>query len=326
MIKSETVLVKDKRGIPSIMERFGKCLHREVDPTIKGDAVHPMFIIRGEEVDAIYLPKYLSSMFDGIPYSLPMQTPATSINIDEVIECHKLKGDGWHTLTAVEWKFIEDYNNLCKKEPHGNTRHGNFHGDIAENGIKSSVHSELTLTGSGPDTWYTGHTKEGIADFVGNVWKLVTGLRMSRGVYQYIKDNDAAASDCDLSQNSTEWENVIIDGKPLKAEFNDELHIKATDAKPSNSYGGYAWKDVHIDVEDIPDFVKAIGILPAKHEDNIALCYIDTEESEVIPIRGGSCDTASSAGSSALLLYHLRSSAYWNVGFFSAYYEKNPVS
>lgn len=322
MIKSTTVLVKDKRGIPCIMERYEKCLHRDVDPTVTGDAVHPMFIIRGKEVDAIYLPKYISSMVDGIPYSLPLQTPATGLNFDEVIECHKLKGDGWHAMTAVEWKFIEDIINLSGKEPHGNTRFGRYHADESENGIPSASCREVTLTGSGPDTWYTGHSKDGIADFVGNVWKIVTGMRMVDGKIQYIKNNDAAAPDCDMSEDSMEWVDVLIDGKPLKASFTDgKICFVATDDETVEDYDSSRWKDVGINVGNIPDYVKALGIFPAKQADNDAIVYVDTEEGEKVPIRGGGYSSASFAGSSALYLYYLRSHASGGIGFFSAYYE-----
>ena len=39
MIKSELVIVRDKNNNPNIMRRYEKCLHREVDPSIEGDAV-----------------------------------------------------------------------------------------------------------------------------------------------------------------------------------------------------------------------------------------------------------------------------------------------
>ncbi len=322
MIKSKTVLVKDKRGIPCIMERVEKCLHRDVDPTVTGDAIHPMFIIRDKVVDAIYLPKYISSMVDGIPYSLPLQTPATGLNFDEVIECHRLKGDGWHTMTAVEWKFIEDCINLSGKEPHGNTHFGRYHANESEKGIPSAKYREITLTGSGPDTWYTGHSKDGIADFVGDVWKIVTGMRMVDGKIQYIKNNDAAAPDCDMSENSAEWADVLIDGKPLKASFaDDEVCFVATDDETVGDYGGSRWKDVEINIENIPDYVKALGIFPAKQADNDAIVYVDTEEGERVPLRGGSYHSTSHGGSSALGLNGLRSHAYGCFGFFSAYYE-----
>lgn len=326
MIKSELVIVRDSRNNPSIMRRYEKCLHREVDPSVTGDAVHPMFIIRGKEVDAIYLPEYLSSMFDGIPYSLPMQTPATSMDFDSVVECHREKGDGWHCMTAVEWKFLEDLARLRESagaEPlRGNTSFGCSHAVPGEHGIHPNGRNTITLTGSGPESWFLLDNKEGIADFVGNVWKVLAGIRLVNGRYQYIKDNDAAAPDCDLSRNSKEWADVLIDGKPLKASVDSgEITILATDEETEKGYDGDRWENIQIDLDPIPDFVKAIGIIPAEHEGNKAYFYVDTEEDECVPIRGGSCSYTSYAGASALYLNYLRSNVNGGIGFFSAYYD-----
>lgn len=326
MIKSELVIVRDKNNNPNIMRRYEKCLHREVDPSIEGDAVHPMFIIRGKEVDAIYLPEYLSCMIDGIPYSLPMQPPATMMDFDSVVECHRRKGDGWHCMTAVEWQFIADLIRLREsagaESMRGNTSFGCSHLAMGEKGIHPEGRNTITLTGSGPESWFLYDNKEGIADFVGNVWKYIAGIRLVNGRYQYIKDNDAAAPDCDLSMDSKEWLDVLIDGKPLKVSVeDDEVTILATNEETGKEYGGDEWQNVGIDIDPIPDFVKALGIIPARHEGNREYFYADAEESECVPLRGGSYYNTSGGGSSALSLGGLRSNVYGNVGFFSAYYK-----
>lgn len=326
MIKSELVIVRDKNNNPNIMRRYEKCLHREVDPSIEGDAVHPMFIIREKEVDAIYLPEYLSCMIDGIPYSLPMQAPATMMDFDSVVECHRRKGDGWHCMTAVEWQFIADLIRLRESAGaemlRGNTYFGCSHVMPMEHGINKSENSAITLTGSGPESWFLYDNKEGIADFVGNVWKRIAGIRLVNGRYQYIKDNDAAAPDCDLSMDSKEWLDVLIDGKPLKVSVEDgEITILATNEETGKEYGGDEWQNVGIDIDPIPDFVKALGIIPARHEGNREYFYADAEESECVPIRGGCCCSTSHGGSSALDLGFLRSHVNGGVGFFSAYYK-----
>ena len=84
MIKSELVIVRDKNNNPNIMRRYEKCLHREVDPSIEGDAVHPMFIIRGKEVDAIYLPEYLSCIKDSASLEATAAENARLKAIDEI--------------------------------------------------------------------------------------------------------------------------------------------------------------------------------------------------------------------------------------------------
>jgi len=326
MIKSELVIVRDEKNNPSIMRRYEKCLHREVDPSVTGDAVHPMFIVRGKELDAIYLPEYLSSIFNGIPYSLPMQTPATMMDFDSVVECHRKKGDGWHCMTAVEWKFLADLARLREsaggEKLRGNTSFGSSHTVPGEKGIHPNVRGSITLTGSGPESWFLLDNKEGIADFVGNVWKVLAGIRLVHGRYQYIKDNDAAAPDCNLSRDSKEWADVLIDGKPLKASVDGgHITILVTDKEIEKGYGGDRWQDVRINLNLIPDFVKSLGIIPAEQERNKEWFYVDTEEDECVPFRGGCYSTASKAGASALHLDNLRSYVLGNFGFFSAYYD-----
>ena len=326
MIKSELVIVRDKNNNPNIMRKYEKCLHREVDPSIEGDAVHPMFIIQGKEVDAIYLPEYLSCVIDGIPYSLPMQAPATMMDFDSVVECHRRKGDGWHCMTAVEWQFIADLARIREsagaERLRGNTYLGCSHAMPMEHGINKSDKSAITLTGSGPESWFLYDNKEGIADFVGNVWKRIAGIRLVNGRYQYIKDNDAAAPDCDLSKDSKEWADVLIDGKPLKVSVEDgEITILATNEETGKEYGGDEWQNIGIDIDPIPDFVKALGIIPAWHEGNREYFYADAEEDECVPVRGASYNSTSDPGASALTLSDLRSGVGGDVGFFSAYYD-----
>ncbi len=326
MIKSELVIVRDKNNNPNIMRRYEKCLHREVDPSIGGDAVHPMFIIRGKEVDAIYLPEYLSCVIDGIPYSLPMQIPATRMDFDSVVECHRKKGAGWHCMTAVEWQFVADLIRLQesagKEIIRGNTSFGGSHLVRGEKGIYPEKQDTITLTGSGSESWFLYDNKEGIADFIGNVWKRIAGIRLVDGRFQYIKDNDAAAPDCDLSRDSKEWADVLIDEKPLKVSVEDgKITILATNGGTGKKYGGEEWQNVRIEIDSIPDFVKALGILPAKREGNKEYFYADTRESECVPFRGGCFNDASGAGTSALELDYSRSGIHGIVGFFTAYYD-----
>ena len=142
------------------------------------------------------------------------------------------------------------------------------------------------------------------------------------GRYQYIKNNDAAAPDCDLSRNSKEWADILIDSKPLKVSIDDgEITILATNEETERGYGGDEWQNVGVDLDSIPDFVKALGIIPAEREGNRQYFYADSEEEECVPLWGGSCRIASNAGASALDLGNLRSLVNGSIGFFSAYYD-----
>ena len=100
-----------------------------------------------------------------------------------------------------------------------------------------------------------------------------------------------------------------------------EITILATNEETGKEYGGDEWQNVGIDIDPIPDFVKALGIIPARHEGNREYFYADAEESECVPLRGGNYGNTSGGGSSALYLGILRSDVHGRVGFFSAYYK-----
>ena len=115
---------------------------------------------------------------------------------------------------------------------------------------------------------------------------------------------------------------MLIDGKPLKVSVEDgEITILATNEETGKEYGGDEWQNIGIDIDPIPDFVKALGIIPAWHEGNREYFYADAEEDECVPLRGAGYHNTSLSGASALGLNSLRSYVDGNIGFFSAYYD-----
>ena len=66
-------------------------------------ALFPAFIINGQEVDEIYISKYLNIVQNGRAYSLPGVDPAASMNFDQARSYCEAKGDGWHCMTRMEW-------------------------------------------------------------------------------------------------------------------------------------------------------------------------------------------------------------------------------
>ena len=112
-------------------------------------------------------------------------------------------------MTAIEWNWLRKHTN---PDVHGNTWKGHYHNDETEVGIKVP-NTWRTLTGSGPASWFHNGNKEtGVADVVGLVWKMIAGMRLKNGVFQYMPDNDAAHPEADLSEGSQEFKEVHIDG------------------------------------------------------------------------------------------------------------------
>lgn len=190
--KESVVLKYDDMGIPSIMLK--------VENTAKTpEEADRMFFVRGVEYDAVYLSRFVNCVQNGRAYSLPLMDPKVSIDMDDAIAACRKKGAGWHLMTAIEWNWLRKHTN---PDVHGNTWKGHYHNDETEVGIKVP-NTWRTLTGSGPASWFHNGNKEtGVADVVGLVWKMIAGMRLKNGVFQYMPDNDAAHPEADLSERS----------------------------------------------------------------------------------------------------------------------------
>ena len=222
--KESVVVVHDDAGLPSIMVKVENTAPSK-------ELADPMFIVRGQEYREIYLSQFLNNTFEDRAYSLPFVDPRAFISMDEAIAACRAKGPKWHLLTVPEWNYIIRNTHAGI---HGNTDFGNYHGDQSEHGIRSDY--GRTMTGTGPASWFhNGDKKTGIADVMGNVWKIIAGLRLRRGALEYMENNDAAAPDADLSFESQEFKPVLVNGLPVKIGPNDEGVMCIT----TGEVGGY---------------------------------------------------------------------------------------
>jgi len=100
-VKETPVVIYDKDGFPSMM------LKLENTAPSKEEA-DPIFIVKGQEYDSVYLSRFVNSVMDGHAVSLPFMNPAVSLDMDEMIAACKAKGEKWHLLTICEWLYIVD--------------------------------------------------------------------------------------------------------------------------------------------------------------------------------------------------------------------------
>lgn len=307
-----TVLVRDQNGNVDVMVRIPKF---KLSDVIDGasDTVHPAFIVGGKEVDEIYVSKYLNSIHNRLPYSLPYQKAATSISYADAVRACALKGKGWHLMSNAEWAAIALW---CKKNgtlPHGNTYRGAYHADPNERGM--TYDDYYTLTGSGPKTWAHDHTEDGIFDLCGNVWEWVSGLRIKDSVIQTIANNDVALN-VDQSINSAAWQDMVepSSGKSIKFTCGDD-NIGLTIGEVEQDWDGTEWQNVCTDFE-ITEQMKALAIFPGEPD---ALFGGDSTEGEWVACRGGHWSDAASAGVFALDLADARSRVTTYLGFRAAF-------
>lgn len=311
--KESIVLKYDDLGIPSIMLK--------VENTAKTpEEADRMFFVRGVEYDAVYLSQFVNCIRNGRAYSLPLMDPAVDIDFDDAIAACRAKGDGWHLMTAVEWNYL--VRNTIQ-DIHGNTYAGRYYRN--ETGIRVP-NTYRTLTGSGPASWsHNGNKETGVADVVGLVWKMIAGVRLKNGVFQYIPDNDAARPCADLSEHSQEFKEVFVDGLPVKIGPGAGGMMITTD--DVEGWDAVRRCDVTITLpyDKIPKVLKDLGIISEGMGESEEWFAADADLDEAVCFVSGSYHDTSLAGPSALDLHNPRSHVWAYVGFFSACLG-NPVS
>lgn len=314
-VEAAVVAIYDNAGIPSFMYRFKKTTNAELFGG--SDKTHPAFIIGDKEYDEIFISVYPNCEINGKPYSLPYQKPWTNITNGKAAEACFSKGEGWHLITAAEWGLIA---NTCLKNdtlPHGNTNCGTYHANPEEKG--KTYDNYRTLTGSGPATWTHNHTPEGIHDLCGNVWEMVRGLRIVNGRLQVAENNDAAL-DIDLTQESDCWKNITDDrnGETIRASVGDGNIRITTDEEAEHDYDGCEWQDVEKDF--VSEKMDELALYAGEPQ---AYFYVDSTDGEYFPIRGGNWNDGANAGVFYTALDDPRSYSGTNIGFRSAYFKKN---
>lgn len=314
------VVIFDDRGIPSIMCRF----ERQKDAT----ETPAIFKIGEYMADAIYISKYPNVIIKGRAYSLPMLDPVANVTFDVAVAACITKGEGWHLMTAVEWEYLLNQSREKDTMPHGNTDYGTDYYHKEEKADCDGCGYGRSKTGSGPATWNHDNAIYGVSDLNGNVWEWLAGLRLLDGAIEYIPNNDAALTGCDLSRNSKEWQQLRTARGPVRVEV-EAGEITITDRKAAEDYtpdyDGTRIADLKIDLQEVPQALKDLGIVPDKRAESELKTYVyfDATEGEWLPFRGSGFYYSSSSGASALYLSYPRSYSSVYVGFRSAFYEVN---
>lgn len=307
-MKHENVVLFDNAGLPSVMVKFTPEAGKPLDPVFK---------VCGRRAKAIYISKYENTLVKGLPCSIPYAKAKNCIDFNLANALCREKGPGWHMMTNAEWVYLLNESIEGGTLPHGNTASGSYYFDKSESGEKYDYGH--TLTGSGPVTWTHTHTPDGVCDLCGDNWEMVAGLRLRKGAIEYIKDNDAAV--VDLSTDSEEWQTAkTAAGETI---YLDAAHggVTVTTEAPEEDWNGCRFTDLEIKLEEMPEILQQLGIVPQNVEEEMACIYADSGEEEAVPFRGSSFYYTSNGGLGALYLNSARSYVSHNVSFRSAYVE-----
>ncbi len=326
-----TVLL-DNANLPSFMVPVAKRTNAQLF-TGGSEKTHSAFMVDDVEYSRFFYSKFVNCLVGGRAYSWPNMDPAASINYDNSHAACNAKGQGWHLGSIAERAVIDHLIYKSGIIPRGNTQYGKNHSYTYEAGVGTASESDgsggtrttRTATGSGPATWNHDGTREGIADWVGNVWKWTSGLRIVDGEIQVFVGNLAAKQVSHVAA-STYWKAIKPDGSLVEPGTTGTLKFTSTGTigtdRVAAATPSKAFKDIAAASGiTMPEILKELHLLPCADVTTYqGTVYLNTD-GERLPVVGGSYNSASNAGPSALHLNYPRSVVSTSVGFFSAFME-----
>lgn len=339
-------ILLDNAGKPSVMVRIPKMTYAQLGMG-ESTALFPAFIINGQEVDEIYISKYLNIVQNGRAYSLPGVDPAASMNFDQARSYCEAKGDGWHCMTRMEWGLLM---RICEMQgfiPLGNNNYGKHSSEQFYKAIPTFIDTGAggktgrTATGTGPLTWYHDNSPSGIADLVCDVWEWAGGVRTVYGELQVMANNNGADAANSQGTSSIKWmaisaddgSYITPDGSGTTAnsvkldivsghiQWSKTITTRNKDSDwPSCSFAAITCDSTISDAAKL--VLQCLGMLPYKSTDLCAKaghqCWFRNLDAERAFSSGGRWDDSSS-GLASFYGGHPRSNSRTHIGFRAAF-------
>jgi hypothetical protein len=337
-------ILYDDKNMPSVMVKIPKMTYAQLGLGAS-TAVHPAFIVNGQEVDAIYISKYQNIVVDSRAYSLPGEDPKANINKDNALTACTAKGAGWHLMTRAEWALLALWCKNNGTQPKGNNNYGK---DASESNYKAipmtkdGANTAHVATGTGPLSWSHDGTPSGIWDLNGNVSEWVGGIRLVKGELQILANNNGADAENSQAASSAQWKAIkgsdgtliTPDGTgttsgSVKLDYVSSAWkwIDGTISSQSDSSRNCSFESVSADAGLHADTVLLLQALGLLKYDNTAgayngdYFYANNGADERAFLCGGYWHSGADAGVFFCNGGDARSSAGAHVGFRSAYVE-----
>ena len=330
-------VIQDDVGLPSFMVPINQRTNAQL---FEGGSqkTHSAFMIDDVEYKRFFTSKFLNCVVNGRAYSWPLMDPKAVINYDDSMAACNAKGNGWHLMSIPERAVIDHLIYKSGFNPRGNTQYGKSHECTYEAGEQTADESDgnggrrttRTAAGSGPATWFHDGTRNGIADWVGNVWKWCSGMRIVNGEIQIFVGN-LAARQVSAAPESTYWKAISASGALVNPgtagtlKYTSDFKIAAdTGEKKGNVYTANFGNITAGTGVTIPEILYELHLAPKTGVTHKGAFWINND-GERLPLVGASYNNASGSGASALNLHSPRSYVLTNIGFFSAFMELESV-
>lgn len=338
-------ILYDDKNMPSIMVKIPKQTYAQLGMG-ESTAVHPAFIVNGQEVDAIWISKYPNIIKNGRAYSLPGQDPANTINFENALNACTAKGPGWHMMTQMERGLLIQWCENNAFIPIGNNSYGKHSTETSYKAIPANIvdgNTNRTLTGTGPLTWYHDNSPSGIDGLGGNVRDWSGGIRSFNGELQILANNNGADSAHSQLAGSLVWKAIkgedgtLIDpngsgtteGSVKMDYITSKLTYSTTitDAAPGShtcTFGNIVCDATIGDAAKL--LLQSLGFLPYNVDglSKTHLCYFENSAGERLFICGGNYNSTS-VGMATFNGIISRASASAFLGFRSAFVVLPPA-
>ena len=337
-------ILYDDKGMPSVMVKIPKMTYAQLGMG-SSTSVHPAFIVNGQEVDEIYISKYMNIVKNGRAYSLPGQDYANNYTFDQSRKYCEDKGSGWHMMTRMEWGLILRWCQSNGVMPKGNNNYGRHSTETAYKAIPLTYGTGAdagkiyhTAGGTGPLTWYHDQTPSGISDIVGNGSEWHGGIRRIGPELQILANNNGADSANAQTASADGWKAISgTDGSLITPDGNgtttDSVKFKrtsssamqfTTETQSTQSSTTFTLANLTCDAS-IGDAAKlllqSLGLLMYDSNDLFgsqeALIYVDAMAERLF--HSGCHYGGPTRGLASFYSYYSRSSAAPNIGFRSAF-------
>ena len=221
-------VVYDDNGNPNYMVVIPRFRTEDLFGTdVYGTGDFDIFNVGGKTATEILLSQYCETNASGKACSLPRKNPWTNINFDNSLNACRAKGANWTLAANQLWVarilWVQKHKGDENRIWHGNTNYGRDYYDKKDTGTfvtattelpgDTSISDPVTLTGSGPLTWYDDESSWGVADAAGNVLGWFSGVRIvAGGEIQIIPSESVLLHTADFGANSSLWKAILPDG------------------------------------------------------------------------------------------------------------------